>query len=525
MSWESWGWQRYNAADEFLRTGRWTGPFIPSHCSTSSDCAIGWACINGECKQLNGPGGNNQGFPPPAPPPAPGVPPAPGGPCGDGPDVNQGCSVPGPGGCRTTTCGDGDTRADCCGARCCRYLPGVDVPVVNCWCGDCPGIKKQKCGEDALGNDILCPSGQVCNGDNCQDPDWCVKFCDDYYKTNGEHFSGCRQDNACNECQECSGSIEDNIGVGRQYCKNKSNAPCHCKAPSGCYQCNNDGTAQQTPCQQCCSASASCGDGKGYTFTRCVPVGSTQSACSLAQQAAIEWKNKTCPAPPGLPPGTGSDCIGTCFSTSLCYPSGNPEDGPPDPGSPWRIVKNNGYVRNDETGEICWFLDLCDTKDLSSGCRECGCNANEECGQCKRCDETTCTCVPDESCGNIRTTWAIIIPNVTVCSMLPQPNCGPNSCNDSGGSMQIKGSACGPAPHYLERVREGECITNNVIINGCNTKTVTEETTALYKVYDGNGNKILDITGNGPCGWAGGAHPSTGIAGNASPFILETEPC
>lgn len=503
MSWASWGWERNAAATEFLNSGKLTGAFIPNKCTSSSDCAMGWACINGECKQVNGPGGNNQGWPDPTIPSVPGtLPPSTNSPCGDGPDINRGCSVPGPGGCRTTTCGDGDTRADCCGNRCCRYSYGVGAPTVNCACGDCPDYGD---GGSGSGN-----------------RKWCVKFCDSYFKTYGERSKVCDQKAACDECQACTGEQG-----GRSYCENRSEAPCHCNVPDGCYVCENDGTATPVNCDICCSASAQC-PGKTYKVTTCVPPGSMSSPCELSFKSAQSWKQQNCP-----PSNSGDKplCDGACQDVTLCYPSGSPEDGPPSiidshPGSV--VNKNYGYIRNDETGEMCWLLNLCNKKDLPAECRECACSSHKDCGECERCDETTCTCVeaPDDSCGNnIRTTWATLLPSFTLCRIVPKPNCGPFDCTKVGGSLVVHGNACGPAPHRLKQTREAKCVTGSVVINECTTKTIQEDTVALYEVYDGNGNKILDFAGNSPCGWAGGAHPSSETAGSATPFILETEPC
>lgn len=344
---------------------------------------------------MNGAGGASGGLPGTIYPSTPGAPPPPSGDCGGGPDINQGCSTPGPDGCRTNTCGDGDPNADCCGVRCCRFeaAGGLGGVVVNCWCGECPGIKGQKCGEDALGNDIICPQGQVCNGENCQEPDWCVKFCDTYYKTNGEHSPACRRDNACNECQECTGEIDNEYGITREYCKNLSNKPCHCSPPGGCNKCNNDGSTTAAKCQRCCSTTVNC-CGEKRQFTSCVDVDSRYSACNIARDKADEWCKKTCgggSGGSGGDTGTGSDpCRGSCGGVTLCNPSGTCEDGPPDisqshPG--YRIGGTTGCIRNDDTGEICWLLDLCNMTNVPEECRQAECHCHSD-------------CPPEQSCGS-----------------------------------------------------------------------------------------------------------------------------
>jgi hypothetical protein len=297
--------------------------------------------------------------------------------------------------------------------------------------------------------------------------------------------------------------------------------------PDGCYVCENDGTATPVNCDICCSASAQC-PGKTYKVTTCVPPGSMSSPCELSFKSAQSWKQQNCP-----PSNSGDKplCDGACQDVTLCYPSGSPEDGPPSitdshPGSV--VNKNYGYIRNDETGEMCWLLNLCNKKDLPADCRECMCSSHKDCGECERCDEATCLCVsaPDDSCGNnIRTTWATLLPSFTLCRIVPEPNCGPFDCTKVGGSLVVHGNACGPAPHRLKKTREAKCVTGSVVINECMHKIIQEDTVALYEVYDGNGSKILNFAGNSPCGWAGGAHPSSETAGSTTPFILETEPC
>lgn len=417
---------------------------------------------------MNGAGGASGGLPGTTYPPTPGAPPPPGGDCGGGPDINQGCSTPGPDGCRTNTCGDGDPNADCCGTRCCRFeaAGGFGGVVVNCWCGECPGIKGQKCGKDALGNDIVCPQGQICNGENCQEPDWCVKFCDTYYKTNGEHSPACHQDNVCNECQECTGEIDNEYGIKREYCKNLSNKPCHCSSPDGCNVCKNDGSTESAPCRKCCSVGLTC-CGTTYQTTSCVDENSTLSACQVAREEVNKICAQKCGTftqPPSDPdPGT-IGCNGVCYSTSLCYPSGNPEDGPPPPPAGTRIATNYGYIKNDETGEICWLLELCDMRNVADDCKTCDCNCHNDCAHCQLCGADG-KCYPDPSCE--------LDDNGEPC-----PKCPDDCCNVQPGDVGCV---------YNAWRKELNCCT-------ANTFGIMDQ----YSYYDKEGDFIGGFLSHGP---------------------------
>lgn len=219
-----WNWQRelrgrLDEAGRFLNTGRvggseFDGPSLffgdlfsgtrRSGCQDSSQCAVGFKCVDGYCQggdfiQANSTiGAISQG-------------------CGDGESGDDCPPSTVDNGCTKTGCGD--EPDDCCGdVRCCRYFAVAGELIVQCECGE------------------------------CEDERACTGFCDSYFKATGDIAAGCRnnvnnQPLICDECDECG---------TQNLCFPKQDPPCFCreKPCEDCYDCLKDGLCyrSQTRC-------------------------------------------------------------------------------------------------------------------------------------------------------------------------------------------------------------------------------------------------------------------------------------
>lgn len=182
----------------------------PQDCSTTSDCELGYACEDGQCLAT----------------------------CAT--DVQCGIGY---------SCRDGHCRPD----------------VVPCDNGACPN--GFECVEGiclALCDNGVCPDGYTCVDGYCYPDDYvcppgtslgpggckgsCSTFCDNYYKTYGEHGPGCNEILVCDACNECS---DQSLCVTIQ-----ENNPCWCIPPQDapyCYDCGQDGSLDLNcaDCQFC----------------------------------------------------------------------------------------------------------------------------------------------------------------------------------------------------------------------------------------------------------------------------------
>lgn len=203
-------WNAGNKAEEFLSTGvfnevviggsdQFNEEFDQDRCTTTSDCASGYACVNGKCVQA-GVGGSTGG----------GIFAGPGA-CDPFDPNDPQRPIPGAGGCNQggatgcqgqANCGNGAQIRKCCGTRTCSF--------------------------SAFG--VVCVCDEDINfGTACSD------FCDSYLAANGEGGAGCTEEQACGECNECSSG----------ECVPKLNRPCWCDGgetcdTDGCYQCVSD---------------------------------------------------------------------------------------------------------------------------------------------------------------------------------------------------------------------------------------------------------------------------------------------
>jgi hypothetical protein len=406
MGWFSWdngsssdiGQQRYYDAYEFLNTGVVYTSHGGTGCHSSVECASGYACVGGRCTQIQQPGGQSSS-----------------GPCGSGPGSGGGASGPGTGGCSssaatvsrnpsqgsnggctTSTCGSGNGQSsgykdsDCCGERCCRFSanPSGPYPIVNCYCGPCPGQTGDRCGDGYA----PCGPGLSCVNGYCTDAGSCNDFCDSYYKSNGNHSGGCTDDNVCSECEGCSNNT----------CSVDSpNAPCHCnpsKLPN-CHSCNSDGTSSYDPanCLECSTIqNYPCPQCKKFVdATACQPIGTNGlSIVNKAQQAAYNKCAELCgPSTPFNP----NRCAGDCVSKTIGPISGTcPDPDAPIPGCPdGADCSWSGCIQ--AGGQYSLLYYECDMSEVPDDCKACDCNCHDDCPTCYECNSKG-ECVPDPAC-------------------------------------------------------------------------------------------------------------------------------
>lgn len=426
----------------------------PLSCISSASCAFGYSCISGTCQKKDSPSTGGDSFPTIPPTPTGPIIPPPGN-CG--PDVPGmppgygGCASPIPDqpnrpGCTLPTCGHGwpdryGPDTDCCGNRCCRYTTNG----ISCYCGDCPA-----------------PGYKECN-----------QWCDQYKKSTGEISPACKGRGTCDECSECNNS-------GR--CETVSGAPCHCAGGSSCadgLQCNGSGDCVEKPFVSCCYHTQQCDCEATVTRRYCDYV--TESSgpkgiCAAAKKLAIRACKKECQPQPTPPPDPEPDpCEGSCSDQYVCYPSGNPEDGPPDmPG--FNIKNLYGFAQNDDTGEICWFINACDMTDIPDECKECDCNCNNDCPYCKLCGadgECHDDPSPDCACGDKPKCGGSCCPENSTCIQTVIGDSNTNSCCSGKPLMfyTTKVKVGGGAENTFITVGPGR-ITGGDVCIGCSGNTV-----------------------------------------------------
>lgn len=258
------------------------GSELANGCTSSNQCASGYACVNGECQLIDD--GSNSGGSSGA-----------GSACeGD----NGNCNSGGPDACQQTpTCGEEEEARECCGDRCCYYGSNASPrPGVTCQCGECPELP-------------------ACN-------EWCAA----YFLANGEPGAGCEEGqfgNSCNLCTECFAGTCLPISEGF--------APCFCSGSecdsNSCETCNLNPEdvgfgdcefdVNNTPCQTCQTVQnyeCPCGFSIGFV-ENCVPYGENAWA-GLHQKAREMCREKIETA--GLDPDACCSVNVNCNSDYEC---------------------------------------------------------------------------------------------------------------------------------------------------------------------------------------------------------------
>jgi len=214
-----------------------------SACTTNSDCGVGYVCSNGRCIQQSagstsgGSGAGNCELPKPPlySPPAP---------CG--------------------TIGSSSGTSGCSKPSCGAPLPNPD------------------------GTTTPCPDGETDGGDGVEEGGRCSRWCDSYYKSNGEHWPGCNDLLVCKNCFSC--------GFFSSKCDEPRTGDCRCATRSEpCKRCDSN-TGQwiaTSPCYRryCLSWICKCrGQELGSPFTHCSSVDITSPSFSgprAAQQSEV----------------------------------------------------------------------------------------------------------------------------------------------------------------------------------------------------------------------------------------------
>ena len=131
---------------------------------------------------------------------------------------------------------------------------------------------------------------------------YCVEFCDEYYKANGEEGPSCSERKRCDECSDCdNGDCEKKTG----------SSPCHCNSTTlgFCEYCKPDGTVgrRENNCAPCCTRSKKCCNDETVSIRSC-GWSSIENLCKYAQEAVErECRKKSCDNPDELP-----ECRGSC---------------------------------------------------------------------------------------------------------------------------------------------------------------------------------------------------------------------
>ena len=346
--------RRSSQAQSFLSSGSVNYNPLPvvgsnrTGCFDSSGCASGWACVGGICVEEGSASRSGSGN-------------------------TSGCGGGGADGSLPGECGAGNTTylrldkdlAEVYQKALNNLRPG-DVLLRTALDGGTIGngliglslngkCLKTGCSGTAttLGtNDACCGAGRCCRYSGfgvqcycggCPPPlETCSKFCTAYQASNGVAAAGCTAENTCDECESC----------GSSGCVPKTSGPCWCENGS-CGRC------------EACAESGTCVDDSA----NCVP---------------------TSPDPdPDPDPSPVDPCAGTCSTITVCG------DQPAPPCPPGSSCRTSGTITvGDRT---CTLTEICDKNNVPDECKDCDCNCNDDCPDCKICNDNG-NCEPDPVC-------------------------------------------------------------------------------------------------------------------------------
>lgn len=336
----------FAAGQEFLASGNVGTPIGGTYCRSSTECASGYACIDGRClpSYFGNSDGSNSG-------------------CGGSGGGGGGC-FDGPTGCTTSSCGNGET-VDCCGPRYCRFFQGGGV---SCACGEPPATS-------------------------------CTVFCDAYSASFGLTGAGC-EGKICDECASCDGNY---FSSTYNTCIPQTGGPCHCDPSSlpECYKCNDQGTTElDLNCKQCVQIyNVECSCGKTIDNTCCYtledltglyggdPVTRCQDETAVKCAQACEGE-----APAEDP------CKGECTTQKIGPLPGTCQDVTDQIS----VVDGHRVVGTgciEAGGQATVLYDDCDMTNVPEECAVCDCNCNNDCPNCLLCGADG-KCYPDPACTN-----------------------------------------------------------------------------------------------------------------------------
>jgi len=468
-------------------TGGGASNLNPSRCRTSSDCGVGYMCVNGACRRSSGTGtstgsGTSNGrtdtnCPTDPYPDGDPSPPAPGGQnCSGGSGGGSGgiifgpCSKPSCGSTTTIGSGGGGGSADCCGERCCRTIGGQQTFGVQCFCGPCP------------------PPGR------------CQKWCDSYYKANNRQAEGCSEAATCSECENC---VSDSYSA--KCVPATSDVPCWCEGNEGCgqcEQCQEDGTCEYS-CENCetCYTQYNQPCSCGYFNIQCCT-----SACdeySLSHRKCTELGcAKACGDPDTDP------CQEQCTTKTVCgTPGGEAASCPAEYRDAGTITTHH------DSGDV--TCRLCEKCTLPPECEPCDCNCHDDCPECELCGADG-KCYTDPVCdGDKRTVWKRDSFTTVYQSCGGERQCGSETFNRTYTSQEWL-TGCGPLPHRLE-------VTGAPILRTEPGQCDFVKSTVQFKVYDADGALILDANSMGTV--TGSVCYISGDGGGGLPYQVGLQDC
>lgn len=363
-----------------------SSPMVPVEapnvaCTSSNQCASGWACVGGVCQPLppgSGEAGDQASGPGLSPDCDPGNP-------------NSPCNSGGPDACQQTpTCGDRTDARECCGSRCCYFgSASSPLPGVSCFCDECPPLPG------------------------------CSSFCESYLKANGEVGPGCTEGpngNSCDSCTYCNGGKCDDLFIG---------APCWCKEPECGKDCETCDTTPGSPTLgECIFSESSCQICvESYNFEcPCGVLTSVKTCVPYGENPWTEHNNKLLKACDDVCIRSDDPCSAPECVTSTFFG----EDAVCPPGA----ARSGNIQVGDQTAIIC---EECTD---NASCGACDCNCDDDCESCEICSPADCECIPDPECAPCEGSWRVtatrvdIIPDLLFCS-------SPDLVSDPGSYSEL----------------------------------------------------------------------------------------
>lgn len=363
-------------------------------CVNNNDCATGYLCIDGTCKNFTDTGANDTlaGMEGP-------------GDCdldeeGDGDKTesvescNEEEASPGGEACqheREGDCGKPleptadpvNSGLDCCGGKV------FTAYVVN---PDGTESLKQSCTEPPK-PEPEDPEDPVDPGDREPDPNAfevkCDTYADSYYKANGEIPEGYTNMDICNSCQECfGGQCSDLDGFSDCYCTGGSLG---CRDREGpCFDCDFDTGICEETCFNCvaeCDFPFKCpcdreetGYTSSQTFNPCktytVGPGSESTCWKKAAEDIKAFCELNHPCE-----DEDDNCLYNCTNVKSSSPYNCPAG---------HSCKQKGVITNEETGEKIYLTRKCEVREGCGCAGEPGDPGFVRCGACESCVGGVC---------------------------------------------------------------------------------------------------------------------------------------